>query len=190
MKTSPILGLPIEETDDTRKDFPTRVDEPRTVGLETYTIPRFPNLAARNAAIPTPVAGMMCYLTDTGTTQQHNGYVWVGDTAPTALTPINGFTAADYLRCAMNYLGFIEVIIGVHHANASANGIACVLPPNYRPTLAGRFGPANRNDGFVNTPGSGLIAGNGDVTPYLSPPTSPNYYSFNTTYRVDPKTVR
>lgn len=34
MKTSPLYGWPIEEQDDTRRDFPTRVDEPRTLAIE------------------------------------------------------------------------------------------------------------------------------------------------------------
>lgn len=36
MKTSPILGLPIEEGTDTRRDFPSRVDEPRTLAIENH----------------------------------------------------------------------------------------------------------------------------------------------------------
>lgn len=34
MKLSPIFGLPIAEPDDARRDFPTQVDDPRTLGLE------------------------------------------------------------------------------------------------------------------------------------------------------------
>ena len=40
----------------------------------------YPTLSARDAAITAPYKGMLTYLQDTGTVQQHNGYVWVGDT--------------------------------------------------------------------------------------------------------------
>lgn len=73
---SDILGVPIALPTDVAKQFPAAVDDPRTSALERYTIPRFTDAATRDAKIPTPDAGMVCYVAAWRMYMLYDGAVW------------------------------------------------------------------------------------------------------------------
>lgn len=133
--TSPILGLPLaNQTTDFVTDFPNAVDIPRTTNLEKYTVMRFATVAARDAKIPTPVDGMVCYLQDTGTLQQHNGFVWVGDTAP--LTPVgqSGFSITAGTVYWMDHRGVCRIRGGAI-CTSNTNFTVCTIQGRYAPAM-------------------------------------------------------
>jgi hypothetical protein len=131
MKLSPIFGLPIAEPDDARRDFPTQVDDPRTIGIEAGLVrggPVFANAAARDSAIPAPAFGMVCQLQ--GTRQRHNGYVWVGDASLASLAMSNGWTGASH--AAIDADGNVELHLYAAHTGATSVTL-CTLPAKYWP---------------------------------------------------------
>lgn len=90
-------------------------EEALAADVNTYlmdqVVPRFATAAARDSAIPAPVAGMTCLLTGTMALQIHDGTIWLepgkqtaivlpGQTGVSALTNVtgSGFTLPSRLR--------------------------------------------------------------------------------------------
>lgn len=92
MRTSLTFGWPIEEQTDARRDFPTRVDGPRTDAIDAQLarsgIRAFATAAARDTAVPAPVEGQAVWLQDLDQLQVWIGTVWapVGGKIPAART--------------------------------------------------------------------------------------------------------
>lgn len=85
MIVSPLTGVPIAEGTDFAIDFPDQVDEPRTRLLETFTIPRFADATARDAAATAPVAGQYVALPDALQVYRPEGWATVaGNQIPAA----------------------------------------------------------------------------------------------------------
>lgn len=99
------------------------------------TVISFATVAARDAEIPAPVAGMVCYLQDSATLQQHNGFVWVGDTTSKIPTGVNGWNGAN-VRYIMNHRGVVFAS-GNFTAAGATNTIICTLPANYKAPTTG-----------------------------------------------------
>lgn len=88
----------------------------------------FANAAARDAAIPAPVLGMMCYLQDSGTLQQHNGFVWVGDPHWASVPLESGWAGTAQLRMAAD--GTVHLHVLVTHTAATNQKIG-TIPVKY-----------------------------------------------------------
>jgi hypothetical protein len=91
----------------------------------------FATAAARNAAISAPVDGMMCYLADTGTVQQHNGFVWVGDTAWQTLTLLNGWVSVVTPQFRMDHRARVTIQGAVDPP--ASNAVVGNIGANYKP---------------------------------------------------------
>ena len=73
---SPLTGTPVPTLPKGPVDIPA--DNRALVDkLETFTIPRFATVAARDAAIPTPVAGQVVYITADDSLYKSTGANWV-----------------------------------------------------------------------------------------------------------------
>lgn len=120
---------------------------------------RFANVAARDAGVPAPVAGMMCYLADTGTLQMHNGFVWVGDTARAAITLGTGWTASTPSPSVkMDFRGHCTVD-GRCSAGASATALIGNVPARYAPNPSSAFRATTATLGTTITAANISISG-------------------------------
>lgn len=73
--TTPVNALPMPQLAD-RANIETAV-RPLALAIDTRVVARFGTLAARNSAITGPVAGQMCWVTETKELYVHDGSVWV-----------------------------------------------------------------------------------------------------------------
>lgn len=72
--TSPLLAVPLPvstDTDQVPADLMTAFSF-----AEKFSVGRFPSVAARSAAIPSPVAGMVSYVTTDGWHTYYDGSIW------------------------------------------------------------------------------------------------------------------
>lgn len=124
----------------------------------------FADAAARDAAIPAPTLGMTCFLTGSGTMQRHNGFVWVGDEAWTAITLATGWgqLAPGVARVRMDHTGQVRVSGAVDATNATASLIA-TLPANYRPQYTLFSANYARSVATAYIPGAVIIGTNGNI---------------------------
>ncbi|MEV7285465.1 hypothetical protein AB0O01_13000 [Streptomyces sp. NPDC093252] len=72
---TPLNGLPYPQPSDTA-DLPLHLQSLAT-GIDSRTVLRYPNAADRDAAVTTPVAGMVAWLSTPGTLSYHTGTQWI-----------------------------------------------------------------------------------------------------------------
>src|SRR5262245_44789459 len=71
--------------------------------VRNRTLTPFANAAARDTAIPTPVAGMICYLTGSNVVQVYNGSKWV------TISPQSATVAATQSTSSATYVDLTTV---------------------------------------------------------------------------------
>ncbi|GAA3769470.1 hypothetical protein ACFS5L_36385 [Streptomyces phyllanthi] len=82
---TPLGGLPFPQPTDTA-DLPLHLRS-LAEGIDSRTVLRYPTAADRDAAITTPAAGMVAWLTTPGTLSYYTGSAWVAMGAWNAYTP-------------------------------------------------------------------------------------------------------
>ena len=119
--------------------------------VDSGPIPRFATAAARDTALGTPPAGVMCWVTDTATLQVFNGTVWVvmigrafarmragaGQSIPgQTITLLTGMTA-DLLRGGMVFANNTIVVprAGYYRVSAQATMSLSVVISSGNPTV-------------------------------------------------------
>ncbi|MCX5559991.1 hypothetical protein [Streptomyces sp. NBC_00038] len=87
---TPLNGLPYPAPTDTA-DLPFHLQS-LAEGIDARTVLRYATAAARDTAVPTPVAGMVAWLTTPGTLSYYTGSAWIALGAWNSYTPV--WTAA------------------------------------------------------------------------------------------------
>jgi len=105
----------------------------------TRIVMRFASAAARAAAVPTPVEGMVSWLNDTNQLYVHNGTGWVlvsalDNTGWITATLGSGWTGAAGELPAYRRLNGITYLNG-RATSTGATATAFTLPPTFRPNI-------------------------------------------------------
>lgn len=114
MELSPLTGVPIAGPDDFATDYPVEVDDPRTRGLEKFTIPRFANVAERDAAyaLAPPSDGSTCIVVGDYREYQYFAGNWV----PT------GKRSSNNMNIMIQQYGGLALIAGLVNISTNSAG--------------------------------------------------------------------
>lgn len=179
MANEPIQGLPYPELTGVPPNVPEHI-KALADAVAPRTVMRFASLAARDAALPTPVDGMVCYVAADNGYYARVGGQWrrvLSDTDWQPLTLQNGWATASGLTPRVRLLDGLVHLTG--RVTGGTAGAVAMLPAGMWPDQT--MTPAVVNGGHTGSPAfttlsispSGLISANTGTSPNLVVPPYP-----------------
>lgn len=158
MANEPIQGLPYPELTGVPPNVPEHI-KALADAVAPRTVMRFASLAARDAALPSPVDGMVCYVAaDNGYYVRVDGQwrvLWAPEHSASVATSVGSGSVVCTLRN-----GWVCLTISISSAGLASGGTTTVanVPAPFRPA-------SNRGGGVYLSayPGAVLVTPSGDV---------------------------